>query len=154
MRKWPEQYNSQLSSSFCHLQQMFKGTGVVMRIWLDRDGGGGQDVKRKWVYKEEESSRKGDRSTILRKIRVRMRTLREKREQCFILSIICLIGQVCNKPISYINSWPLAFLPCFCPWAEPSYFVWPTLSGLVELCKSHCSKWTWVVEFLSPYRGN
>ena len=84
---------------------------------------GGQDVKRKRVYKGEEISRKGDRSTILRKIRVRIRTLGKEREQCFILSIICLLGQVCNKPISYINSWPLAFLPYFCPRVEPSLFV-------------------------------
>ena len=84
---------------------------------------GGQDVKRNGEYKGDEISRKEDRSTILKKIRVRIRTLREECEQCFILSIICLLGQVCNKPISYINSWPLAFLPCFCPQAKPSLFV-------------------------------
>ena len=83
----------------------------------------GQDVKRKGVYKEEEISRKEDRSTILKKIRVRIKTLREKHEQCFILSIICLLGQICNKPISYINLWPFVFLPYFCPRAERSLFV-------------------------------
>ena len=67
--------------------------------------------------------KKEDQSTILKKIRVRIRILREEREQCFILSIIYLIKQVCNKSISYINSWPLVFLPCFCPRAEPSLFV-------------------------------
>ena len=84
---------------------------------------GGQDVKRKGVYKGEEISRKEDENTILRKIRVKIRTLREERELCFNLGIICLIGQVCNNPISYINSWPFVFLPCFCPWVKPSLFV-------------------------------
>ena len=37
------------------------------------------------------------------KTRVRVRTLKEEREQCFILSIIYLIRQACNKPIAYIN---------------------------------------------------
>ena len=39
---------------------------------------GGQDVKRKGVYKVEEISRRGDQSTILRKSRVRIRTLEGK----------------------------------------------------------------------------
>ena len=39
----------------------------------------------------------------LEKTRVRVRTLKEEREQCFILSIIYLIRQACNKPIAYIN---------------------------------------------------
>ena len=37
------------------------------------------------------------------KTRIRVRTLKEEREQCFILSIIYLIGQACNEPIAYIN---------------------------------------------------
>ena len=53
---------------------------------------GGQDVKKKRVYRGKEIARKGDPSTILRKTRVRIRTLREECEQCFILSIICLLG--------------------------------------------------------------
>ena len=60
-------------------------------------------MKKEGVYKENEISRKGDPSTILRKTRVRVRTMREEREQCFILSIICLLWQACNKPITYIN---------------------------------------------------
>ena len=47
MKKWPKQCNSQISSSFYHFQQMFKGTSVMMRIWLDRDEG--------WRCKEEVS---------------------------------------------------------------------------------------------------
>ena len=29
--KWPKQWNSQLSSSFYHLQQKFKGTSIIVR---------------------------------------------------------------------------------------------------------------------------
>ena len=65
------------------------GTGVMMRIWLGKDGRSRCKEESKGVYKVEEISRKGDQSTILR--------------------------QICNKPISYINSCPLVFLPCFCP---------------------------------------
>ena len=53
---------------------------------------GGQDVKKNGVYKRKEIARKGDPSTILKRTRVRIRTLREEREQCFILSIIFLLG--------------------------------------------------------------
>ena len=84
---------------------------------------GGQDVKRNGVYKGDEISRKGNGRIILREIRVRIKTLKEEHEQCFNSSIICLLEQVCNKPISYINSWPLVFLPCFCPRTELSLFV-------------------------------
>ena len=38
---------------------------------------GGQDVKKKGVYKGKKMARKGDPSTILRKRRVRIRILRE-----------------------------------------------------------------------------
>ena len=31
IKKWPEQWNSQLSSPFYHLQQKFKGTSVIRR---------------------------------------------------------------------------------------------------------------------------
>ena len=58
-------------------------------------------MKKNRVYKGKEMARKGDPSTILRKTRVRIRTLREEREQCFILSIFCLL-EACKKPI-YIN---------------------------------------------------
>jgi len=41
---------------------------------------GGQDVKKNGVYKGKEMARKGDPSTILKRTRVRIRTLREERE--------------------------------------------------------------------------
>ena len=41
---------------------------------------GGQDVKKKGVYKGKKMARKGDPSTILKRTRVRIRTLREERE--------------------------------------------------------------------------
>ena len=62
-----------------------------------------------------------------KEIDIRTRTLREGHEQCFILCIICLFGQACNKPVTYIYPWSLVFLSCFCPWAKPSLFVWSTL---------------------------
>ena len=64
---------------------------------------GGQDVKKNGVYKGKEMAKKGDPSIILKRTRVRIRTLREEREQCFILSIVCLLGHACKKPITYIN---------------------------------------------------
>ena len=34
IRKWHEQWNSQLNSPFYHLKQKLKGAGVMMRIWV------------------------------------------------------------------------------------------------------------------------
>ena len=73
----------------------------MMRIWLGKDERS-RCEKKNGVYKGKEISKKGDPSAILRKTRVRVRTLREERKQCFILSIICLLEQACNKPIKYI----------------------------------------------------
>ena len=129
MRKWPKQCNLQISSSFYHLQWKCKGTCVMMRIWLGKDERS-RCEKKNGVYKGKEISRKGDPSAILRKTRVRVRTLREERKQCFILSIICLLEQACNKPIKYIYPWSLVFLSYFHPWSKPSLLVWSTLSQI------------------------
>ena len=48
--------------------------------------------------RKKERKKKGDRE-----IDIRTRTLKKKREQCFILYIIFLLGQTCNKPVTYIN---------------------------------------------------
>ena len=39
MRKLPEQWNLQLSNSFYHLQQKFKETSAIGRVWVGGDEG-------------------------------------------------------------------------------------------------------------------
>ena len=51
----------------------------MMRIWLGKDERS-RCEKKNGVYKGKEISRKGDPSAILRKTRVRVRTLREERK--------------------------------------------------------------------------
>ena len=69
MRKWLEQCTSQLSISFYHLQQMFQGKCVTIRILLGKNGGVKMWSRREYIRKRKVPEKRDSETSIKKKKR-------------------------------------------------------------------------------------
>ena len=86
MRKWLEQCTSQLSISFYHLQQMFQGKCVTIRILLGKNGGVKMWSRRAYIRKRKVPKKRDSETSIRKKENSKKKNI-ERREWTMYFSI-------------------------------------------------------------------
>ena len=86
MRKLLEQCTSQLSISFYHLQQMFQGKCVTIRILLGKNGGVKMWSRREYIRKRNVPEKRDSETSIKKKENSKKKNI-ERREWTMYFSI-------------------------------------------------------------------